>query len=90
LPVEYKNKIQHSVQDYPEVLQFLNKEDINYFEEFIFYNDTVDKLTNNSLKDVNPELYEFMQTYKLTREIKSVDLQKRYPQIDIKEITDNV
>ena len=90
LPVEYKNKIQHSVQDYPEVLQFLNKEDTDYFEEFIFYNNTVDKLTNNSLKDVNPELYEFIQSYKLTREIKPVDLQKRYRQIDIKEIPGNV
>jgi hypothetical protein len=89
LPVEYKNKIQHSVQDYPEVLQFLNKEDTDYFEEFIFYNNTVDKLTNNSLKDANPELYEFMQSYKSTREIKPVDLQKRYPQIDIKEIPTN-
>ena len=89
LPAEYKNKIQNSVQDYPAVLQFLNDEDINYFEEFIAYNNAVDKLANSSLKDVNLELYEFMQSYKSTREIKSNDLQKRYPQIDIKEIPTN-
>jgi len=35
------------------------------------------------------ELYEFMQSYKSTREINPVDLQKRYPQIDIKEIPTN-
>ena len=90
MPVEYKNKIQNSVQDYPVVLQFLNDEDTDYFEEFIAYNNVVDKLANSSLKDVNPELYEFIQSYKSTREIKSNDLQKRYPQIDIKEIPGNV
>jgi hypothetical protein len=82
LPIEYKNKIQDSVKDYPSVLQFLNKEDAGHFEEFILYNNTLDNLAGNSLKDVNPELYEFIQSYKLKKEIKSVDLQKSYIQIE--------
>jgi hypothetical protein len=82
LPIEYKNKIQDSVKDYPSVLQFLNKEDAGHFEEFILYNNTLDNLAGNSLKDVNPELYKFVQSYKLKKEIKSVDLQKSYIQIE--------
>ena len=88
LPKEYKNIIKHAVQDYPELLQFLNKDDNNYFEEFIFYNNSVDKLTGHSLKDVNLELAEYIENYKSKKEISNQHVRKFYPVIDLRSSND--
>ena len=88
LPKQYKNIIEHAVQDYPELLQFLNKDDNNYFEEFIFYNNSVDKLTGHSLKDVNLELAEYIENYKSKKEISNQHVRKFYPVIDLRSSND--
>jgi len=69
LPKEYKEKIQYSVEAYPDVLKMLNADDPDYFEEFIFYHKQLDSLRQESLGNFNLELLEFIENYKPKKEI---------------------
>jgi sulfatase maturation enzyme AslB (radical SAM superfamily) len=69
LPAEYKDKIRHTVNDYPEILKFLNIDDSEYFDEFIFYHNKVDNIRQESLEDLNLELLKFINSYTPKRTI---------------------
>jgi MoaA/NifB/PqqE/SkfB family radical SAM enzyme len=69
LPKDYKNKIRHTVVEYPNVLKMLDKEDTDYFEEFIFYHRQLDSIRQESLGNLNLELSEFIENYKFKKEI---------------------
>lgn len=74
LPKEYKDKIRHTVVDYPDVLKMLDIDDPNYFEEFIFYHNQLDKIRQESLGSFNLELSEYMDSYKHVKEVTSETL----------------
>lgn len=69
LPKEYKDKIRHTVVDYPDVLKMLDIDDANYFEEFIFYHNQLDKIRQETIGSFNLELSEYMNSYKHTKEV---------------------
>ena len=76
LPTEYKNKIRHTVNDYPEILKFLNIDDSEYFDEFIFYHNKVDNIRQESLEDLNLELSEFINSYAPKRTVVTENILK--------------
>jgi uncharacterized Fe-S cluster-containing radical SAM superfamily protein len=78
LPKEYKDKIRHTIVEYPDVLKMLDIDDINYFEEFMFHHNRLDSMREESLGDLNKELLEFMNNYKCKKEITSDNLIKFY------------
>lgn len=76
LPKDYKNKIRHTVLGYPDVLKMLDKEDTDYFEEFIFYHRQLDSVRQESLGNLNLELSEFIKNYKFKKEITTENIIK--------------
>ena len=82
LPKEYKDKIRHTVIEYPDVLKMLDIDDINYFEEFIFNHKQLDQIRQEFLGDLNLELSEFIRNYKLTRTITSKQIIKFHNFVD--------
>ena len=62
--------------DYPDVLKMLDKEDTDYFEEFIFYHRQLDSVRQESLGNLNLELSEFIKNYKFKKEIKTENIIK--------------
>jgi MoaA/NifB/PqqE/SkfB family radical SAM enzyme len=69
LPKEYKDRIRHTVAEYPDVLRMLDIEDTNYFEEFVFNHRQLDNIRQESLDDFNLELSEFISNYKFIKEV---------------------
>lgn len=82
LPKEYKDKIRHSVADYPDVLKMLDIDDTNYFEEFVFNHRQLDNIRKESLGDLNLELSEFINNYKFTKELTSKHIIKFHSFVD--------
>ena len=82
LPKEYKDKIQYSVEAYPDVLKMLNANDPNYFEEFVFYHKQLDSLRQESLMDFNLELTEFINNYTYQKNVTTEDISKFYNFVD--------
>jgi molybdenum cofactor biosynthesis enzyme MoaA len=82
LPKEYKDKIRHTLELYPDVLKMLDKEDTNYFEEFIFYHNTLDKLRHESLENFNIELSQYIKSYKVAKEITTESMANFYNFVD--------
>lgn len=78
LPKEYKDKIQNSVEEYPDVIKMLNANDPNYFEEFVFYHKQLDSVRQESLMDFNLELTEFINNYTYQKNITKEDISKFY------------
>lgn len=83
LPKDYKDSIRHTVKNYPDVLKMLDIDDTNYFEEFIFYHKRLDSIRQESLKDVNLELAEYIENYKSEKAVTSDQVRKFYPIIDL-------
>jgi len=83
LPKDYKDRIRHTVENYPDVLKMLDIDDTNYFEEFIFYHKRLDSIRRESLKDVNLELAEYIENYKSEKAVTSDQVRKFYPIIDL-------
>jgi sulfatase maturation enzyme AslB (radical SAM superfamily) len=69
LPKEYKDKIRHTVKDYPEILSMLDIDNPNYFDEFIFYHNKLDTLRKESLGNLNPELSNFIDSYESKKQV---------------------
>jgi hypothetical protein len=61
----------------------LGIDDTNYFEEFIFYHKRLDSIRQESLKDVNLELAEYIENYKSEKAVTSDQVRKFYPIIDL-------
>ena len=68
---------------HPDVLKMLDIDDTNYFEEFIFYHKRLDSIRQESLKDVNLELAEYIENYKSEKAVTSDQVRKFYPIIDL-------
>jgi sulfatase maturation enzyme AslB (radical SAM superfamily) len=83
LPKDYKDKIRHKVESYPDVLKMLDINDTNYFEEFIFYHNKLDAIRQESLSEVNLELAEYIKNYKSEKAVTSEQVRKFYPIIDL-------
>ena len=89
LPKEYKNIIRHSVKQFPEVLQMLDKDDVDLFDEFVFFHNTLNELRGEDFDNLNPELSDYMKTHQQKKYITPNHLSKYYQTVTIQEIKDN-
>jgi len=81
MPIEYKNKIQHTLVNYPEILKILNVNDNECFDEFIFYHNKLDIERQETLGDLNLELSEFINSYTPKRTITTENILKFFENI---------
>lgn len=88
LPKEYKNKIRHTLEDYPEILSMLDIDDPNYFDEFIFYHNKLDELRKESLGNLNLELSEFIESYKPTKQVTTEHIAQFHTFISTEQLND--
>lgn len=86
LPIEYKHKIQHTLNEYPDILKILNIKDDDYFDEFVFYHNQLDKSRQESLENLNLDLSEYIRTHKPKKQITTEDIIKFVRFVDPTEI----
>jgi MoaA/NifB/PqqE/SkfB family radical SAM enzyme len=89
LPKEYKNLIRHTVELFPEVLKMLDKDDIDLFDEFVSFHNTLDQLRGENFDNLNPELSDYMKTHQQKKRVTPTHLLKYYQTVTIQQIKDS-
>lgn len=86
LPKEYKNIIRHTVESFPEVLKMLDKDDVDLFDEFVFFHNTLNELRGEDFDNLNSELFNYIKQHKQRKNITPKNLLEFYQTADIDQI----
>jgi len=86
LPKEYKNLIRHTVELFPEVLKMLDKDDVDLFDEFVFFHNTLNELRGEDFDNLNSELFNYIKQHKQRKNITPKNLLEFYQTADIDQV----
>lgn len=62
LPTDYKEKIKHTIND-QGLLNYMFSGDNDFFNHFINFHNKLNKIRDESFKDINPTLQEYIDSY---------------------------
>jgi hypothetical protein len=77
------------VELFPEVLKMLDKDDVDLFDEFVSFHNTLDQLRGENFENLNPELSDYIKIHQRKKSITPTHLRKYYKTVTIQEIKDN-